>query len=337
MTTPIDVIKFLVFNFLTIFYSACIGITIVINYIFNSKSRFWEVKDRPEPPAALKSEEHGVHKFIQVNGIKLHYVEKGNPTKPLIVFVHGFPEFWYSWRHQIKEFSKDYWTITIDQRGYGDSEKPSKISEYHINNMADDIRALVKKLGREKFILIAHDWGAAVGFNYVYRYMDTIEKYVMIGGPPSEAWKKLIVSSPKQFIMSWYIFFFQMPWLPEFVIRCNDLKSFDTMRLGSKEDVECFKYTFSKPGALTSPINYYRAIKVLNPDPPLKKPANCAPGLFLLGEYDKYIARSTGKLAKAELDNLDFKLIMSANHFAQQHKPEETNRMIREFLDKKMQ
>jgi pimeloyl-ACP methyl ester carboxylesterase len=74
-------------------------------------------------------------------------VEKGDPSKPLIVFVHGFPEFWYSWRYQIKEFSKDYWTITIDQRGYGESEKPSSISAYHINNMADDIRALVKKLG----------------------------------------------------------------------------------------------------------------------------------------------------------------------------------------------
>jgi pimeloyl-ACP methyl ester carboxylesterase len=80
-------------------------------------------------------------------GIKLHYVEKGDPTKPLLVFVHGFPEFWYSWRYQIKEFSKDYWTVTIDQRGYGDSEKPSSISDYHINNMADDIRELVRKLG----------------------------------------------------------------------------------------------------------------------------------------------------------------------------------------------
>jgi pimeloyl-ACP methyl ester carboxylesterase len=189
--------------------------------------------------------------------------------------------------------------------------------------------------GREKFTLIAHDWGAAVGFNYVYRYMDTLEKYIMIGGPPSEAWKKLIVSSPKQFLMSWYIFFFQMLWLPEFVIRCNDLKGFEVMKLGSAEDIECFKYTFSKPGALTPPINYYRAIRVLNPDPKLKKPTRYAPGLFLLGEYDKYIARKTGKLAQAELENLDFKIIKGANHFAQQHKPEATNSMIREFLETK--
>lgn len=74
-------------------------------------------------------------------------MEKGNPKNPLVVFVHGFPEFWYSWRHQIKEFSKDYWTIAIDQRGYGDSDKPDDVDEYHTNKMADDIRELVRSLG----------------------------------------------------------------------------------------------------------------------------------------------------------------------------------------------
>lgn len=91
--------------------------------------------------------------LLFLKGIKLHYVEKGDPKNPLIVFVHGFPEFWYSWRHQLKEFSKDYWTIAIDQRGYGQTDKPSSISEYHINNMADDINALVKSLGEVLSIL----------------------------------------------------------------------------------------------------------------------------------------------------------------------------------------
>lgn len=82
-----------------------------------------------------------------MQGIKLHYVEKGDPKNPLIIFVHGFPEFWYSWRHQLKEFSKDYWTIAIDQRGYGQSDKPSNVDEYLTHKMADDINALVKYLG----------------------------------------------------------------------------------------------------------------------------------------------------------------------------------------------
>ena len=77
----------------------------------------------------------------------MHYVEKGDKSKPLMLFVHGFPEFWYSWRYQLKEFSKDYWTVAIDQRGYGDSEKLGKMSDYHLDNMVEDIRQLVKHLG----------------------------------------------------------------------------------------------------------------------------------------------------------------------------------------------
>lgn len=335
MTTYKDLLKFVTFKFLTVFYSAWVGFGLLLLYIFRRDS--FKIKERPTPPAALTSEEHGVHKFAKVNGIKIHYVEKGDPKNPLIVFVHGFPEFWYSWRHQLKEFSKDYWTIAIDQRGYGQSDKPKNVEDYHINNMADDINALVKSLGREKFILIGHDWGAAVGFNYVYRYMDTLEKYIMIGGPPSDTWRKLITGTLKQFIMSWYIFYFQAPILPEISIGLRDLQIFDIIKVGSPEDIESFKYTFSQPNALTYPINYYRAIRslILNPDKRLPRPKNPAPGLLLLGEYDKYISRDTGKYAQKELDRLEFNLIKGANHFAQQHKPEETNRMIREFLEKK--
>jgi epoxide hydrolase 4 len=190
-------------------------------------------------------------------------------------------------------------------------------------------------VGREKFILVAHDWGAAVGFHYVLKYMDTLEKYVMIGGPPPEIWKRLILKSPKQFFMSWYVFFFLMPYLPELFISLQDFILFDLIKIGSKEDIECYKYIFSRPEALTAPINYYRAVRVLFPDRILPKPARSVPGLFMLGEHDKYIARAVGKLAKDDYDNLDFKLIPGANHFAQQHKPDKTNQMIREFLEKK--
>lgn len=165
--------------------------------------------------------------------------------------------------------------------------------------------------------------------------MDTVEKYIMIGGPPSKTWNKLVAGSLKQFIMSWYVFFFQVPKLPELSIRTYDLKMFDMLKIGTAEDVECFKYTFQQPDALTYPINYYRAAPILNPDEPLPRPKNPAPGLLLLGEYDKYISKDTGRLAMRELDRLEYNLIKGANHFAQQHKPEETNRMIREFLEKK--
>lgn len=80
-------------------------------------------------------------------GIKIHYVEKGDPKKPLMLFIHGFPEFWFSWRYQLKEFSKDYYCVAIDQRGYGESDKPASVSSYHIDKMVGDIRQFVKQLG----------------------------------------------------------------------------------------------------------------------------------------------------------------------------------------------
>lgn len=183
---------------------------------------------------------------------------------------------------------------------------------------------------------MAHDWGAVIGFRYVQRHMDTLEKYIMIGGPPSEVWNKLIASQLKQFLMSWYIFFYQMPFLPEFAFGLNDLKLFKVMQHKSDDDLEVYKYVFSQEGALTAPINYYRAAaKFLFPDPPVPRPASYVPGLFMLGEGDKYISRDCGKMAQRRFEKLDFKLIKGANHFAQQHAPEETNRLIREFLEKK--
>lgn len=200
--------------------------------------------------------------------------------------------------------------------------------------------ALIKKLlclaGREKFILVAHDWGAVIGFRYVQRHMDTLEKYVMIGGPPSEVWNKLITANVKQFLMSWYVFYFQMPYLPEFSSSLNDLRIFNVMQNKDEEDTEAFKYTFSRDGAFTGPINYYRAaVNFLSPDPKVPRPSTFVPGLFMLGENDKYISRDSGKLSQKRYDNLDFKIIKGANHFAQQHAPEETNRLIREFIEKK--
>lgn len=183
---------------------------------------------------------------------------------------------------------------------------------------------------------MAHDWGAVIGFRYVRRHMDTIEKYVMIGGPPSEVWHRSITSSIKQFLMSWYVFYFQMPFLPEYTTRLNDLQIFKVMKHKNDADLEAYKYVFSQEGALTGPINYYRAAaKFLYPDPPLKRPTSFAPGLYALGEGDKYISRDSGKMAQKFYDNLEFKIIEGGNHFAQQHVPDATNRLIREFIERK--
>lgn len=103
-----------------------------------------------------------------------------------MLMVHGFPDFWFGWREQLKEFSKDYFAVAIDQRGFGESDKPQQLSDYNVDEMVEDIHQLVKKLGRDKFILVGHDWGALIGWTYVKKHVDTLEKYIMIGGENEE-------------------------------------------------------------------------------------------------------------------------------------------------------
>jgi epoxide hydrolase 4 len=159
----------------------------------------------------------------------------------------------------------------------------------------------------------------------------------MMDAPPSPVFQKIISSSWTQFKMSWYIFFYQMPRLPEFAVRMFDLKVLNVIKSKTggttDEDLEAFKYTFTKKGALTYPINYYRANFNFTKRK-VQKPGTFAPGLYLIGEHDLYISKDTGPLAKKYYENLDYQVVSGANHFAQQDAPETVNTMIRTFLNK---
>ncbi|XP_058066517.1 epoxide hydrolase 4-like [Anopheles bellator] len=331
-------ISFVVTYVLCAFYSLTVLGGILVLFVTKAHTKFWQAKDRPVPPPCLQQHDYGVHKYQNANGIKIHYVESGDHSKPLMLLVHGFPEFWYSWRHQLKEFSKDYWVVALDMRGYGDTEKPEYRYAYRIDNLTEDIRCLVRALapGRPKFTLVAHDWGAVVGWHFVTKHMDLVDRYIMMDAPSSRVARKLFATSKTQFKMSWYIFFYQMPWLPEFFLRLMDLRIFKIVfrEHGGDEVIEAYKYTFSKPNALTYPINYYRQNLRFFAGGPPPKPKTFAPGLYLLGEKDAYVSKETGPLLQRDFENLDFKIVPGVDHFLQQHNPELVNRYMREFLAK---
>lgn len=321
---------------LCLFYSAQIVLMIVVMFFKKPHSKFWVVKKRPYAPQCLVKHEYGVSKYATVNGVKLHYVENGDPSKPLMLFIHGYPEFWFSWRHQLKEFSKDYWVVAVDMRGYGDSEKPKQLEAYEITQLIRDVRELVTTLGRKKFTLVAHDWGAVIGWEFLATHMDMVDKYILMDAPSRRVVRKLLLTNKTQFKMSWYVFFYQMPKLPEFFMRMSDLKLFEMVfrKHCNDEELEAFKYTFAKKGALTYPINYYRAnfgTRVQSSRPPADVPH--APGLYLLGEHDAYISKETGPLMQKEYNNLSFKIVPGVDHFLQQHNPTLVNRVMREFLE----
>ncbi|XP_062535182.1 epoxide hydrolase 1-like [Armigeres subalbatus] len=324
---------------LSLFYSVQVLFFVAVQFFRKPHSKLWVVKKRPYPPQCLQKHDCGVDKLITVNGVKLHYVENGDPSKPLMVFVHGFPEFWFSWRYQLKEFAKDYWVVAVDMRGYGDSDKPQELDAYQVPVMVQDIKELVTALGRKKFTLVAHDWGAVVAWDFLSQHMDMLEKYIFMDAPSRRVAHKLITSTKEQFKMSWYMFFFQMPKLPELFVRMNDLKMLD-IALGkfcSPEELEAYKYTFSKKGALTPPINYYRANLSPNAKRNIRPPTDIphVPGLYLLGEKDLFISKASAPLLQEQFNNLEYKIVPGGGHFVQQDKPELVNQIMREFLAKK--
>jgi len=273
-------------------------------------------------------------------------VEAGDRSKPLMLFIHGYPEFWFSWRSQLKHFAKDYWVVTFDMRGYGDSDKPKGVSSYKLENLIGDIVDLVKALGKKNCILVGHDWGGIISWYTAAREnsASVVEKLIVLNAPHPGAFQDKFKSSWKQFLKSWYMFFFQLPYLPELFGIANDLYVFD--RIFVKADgsgsslpadaLEAFKYTFSKFENWTPPINYYRASlsarNIYNQDV-LKLPKISQPTLIIWGEKDLALEPDFPERSAAYCTGVtEIQRIKNGNHFIQNDCPEEVNAAIEKFL-----
>ncbi|CAG0904703.1 unnamed protein product, partial [Cyprideis torosa] len=240
---------------LAVYYSAWMIFISSISWLKYSL-QFWGAPVRHKTPEGLNDKrfKHGYAKLQ--NGIKLHYAEAGDQTKPLMLCLHGFPEFWYSWRYQMQEFSKDFWVVAVDMRGYGDSDKPEGIQNYHMSKLLEDVKLLPTALGRTKIdVLLAHDWGGAIAWTFVATNPEMVGIYIPMNIPHPSAFQEYIKGSWVQFRKSWYIFFFQMPYLPEWAWRLNDFEWLRTCFTNpktkapviSEEDLNAYKNTFSKP------------------------------------------------------------------------------------------
>ncbi|CAH1797220.1 unnamed protein product [Owenia fusiformis] len=307
----------------------------------------FQKKERKEEPKCLQDPGLGAHHFVQLEDVKLHYVASGPEDGPLMVFVHGFPEFWYSWRHQIREFQSKYRVVSIDMRGYGESEKPSNVSDYNINKLASDIAQLVSQLGHEKCVLVGHDWGGAVCWQVAISHPEVVDCLVNCNIPHPAVFAKYMQTHFKQFMMSWYIFFFQWPCLPELFLGMNDFdflkQAFSSRKMGiqnqdnrlTEEDLEAFKYTFQKNG-MTAPINYYRsAIRgSLTPPPRSTKTPLEMPVLLIWGDKDGALAAPMADLSGQYCKDFTLQYVNGASHWVQQDEPTVVNEVMWEFLNR---
>ncbi len=284
---------------------------------------------------SVASLEHG---FIKTNGINLHYVSQGRGK--LMLMFHGFPEFWYSWRHQIAEFAQDYHVVAVDLRGYNDSDKPQELAAYQMSELLADVKGVIEGLGYQNCILVAHDWGGAIAWNFAYEYPTMVEKLIVMNLPhPAKFVAGL--KTWKQLQKSWYIFFFQLPFLPEFIFQANNYQAiasaFKNMAIDksafNSEDLAAFRNAAAKPGALTAMINYYRANFQI---PPNNLDKNWGildiSTLMIWGEEDTALGKELTYGTDAYVKNLQLKYIPNCSHWVQQEQPSLVNQYMRDFL-----
>lgn len=276
-------------------------------------------------------------KFIKANNIRFHYVDEGSGE--LVVLLHGFPEFWYGWKNQIPVLAKQYRVVAPDMRGYNFTEKPPNVSDYRIEILAKDIAELIKALGYEKAIVVGHDWGAAVAWAVAALHPEVVKKLAILNVPhPAELKRALMGFNLAQWKKSWYMFFFQLPGIPEKIIGTEKFfkGTFKKMCMKkyavSKEDIEKYVVAYSQPGAVTSAIAYYRAA-FRSTFSAVELPKIQAPVLMLWGEHDTALGKElTYRTAEYCENTFEIKYDPTSGHFVQHDNPEWVNENLLEFM-----
>jgi len=286
--------------------------------------------------------------YVKVNGVRIHYVTAGKG--PVILFLHGFPEFWYAWKNQLAEFGKDHQAIAPDLRGYNLSDKPGELDAYRMANLVEDIRALADHFSHhKKFVLVGHDWGGAVAWSFAIAHPDYLRKLVIVNAPHPGVFARLLASDPAQQKASHYMLMFRGE-QAEKTLSDNSYALLVNIVLGaglksgvfSEEDKQAYIKAWSQPGALTGGLNYYRANRVGPPSADAPSTGNFAadpsaltvkvPTLVIWGEKDT--ALLTGNLEGLDkfVNPLTIRRIADGSHWVIHEKPAEVNGYIHDFI-----
>jgi epoxide hydrolase 4 len=277
--------------------------------------------------------------FADLAEARLHYVEAGEG--PLVVLLHGFPEFWFGWRFQIPALAEaGFRVVAPDMRGYNVSSRPAGVAAYDIDRLAADVRDLIRERGSSRAFLVGHDWGGAVAWTTAINHPDVVERLAVLNVPHP---RRMLhgLRRPRQLLRSWYVFFFQLPWLPERVLRAGGWRALRT-GLGeatrpdafSPQDVERYVEAWSQPGAATAMLNYYRAVFRQTPKRaearirPLE-----APTLVIWGERDRHLGAELAEPDGADVPNLERVVrLPDASHWVQHDEPERVGQLLVEFF-----
>lgn len=282
------------------------------------------------------------------NGITLHYAAAGNG--PLILFVHGFPEFWYEWKDLLPEFGRDHRAVAVDMRGYNLSSKPPAVKDYRAKHLVEDLRLLVGHLGAQRCVMVAHDWGGAVAWNFAAAHPEQLHRLVIVNAPHPVTFARELRDNPAQRRASAYMNLFRSD-KAERVLAGNGYARLTRMTLdvwaanggaASAADREAYLASWSRQGGLTGALNYYRASPLYpreegdDGDLPELDPAAFhvrVPTLVIWGERDEALLPGNLDGLDAHVDGLRIERIPEGSHWVVHEQPGRVAGLIRAFLD----
>jgi pimeloyl-ACP methyl ester carboxylesterase len=278
------------------------------------------------------------HTTITTNGVTLHVALAGPQDGPAVILLHGFPEPWFCWRHQIGPLAEaGYRILAPDQRGYNTSDKPARVADYGLDVLAADVIGLIDSTGCADAALVGHDWGGIVAWWVALRHPDRVRRLALLNAPHPVAFRRYLFRHPAQLVRSWYAFAFQLPRLPEFNFRKANWRALvqalrTTSRPGTfhEDELELYRRAWSEPGAMTAMIHWYRA--AMRHRPPPADPRVHVPTLMIWGPGDAFLLPGTAEASLALCDEGRLEWIAEATHWVQHEEPGPVNRLLLKFL-----
>lgn len=280
---------------------------------------------------------------IHCGEVRLECRLAGPADGDLVVLLHGFPESWISWRHQIAALAPRFRVVAPNLRGYGDSDRPRGVEAYRLPRLVADVVGLVRALGRERANIVGHDWGGGIAWALALEHDEVCERLAVLNCPHPALFRRALQTNPRQMLRSWYILLFQLPWLPEQLLSAGDLRALDrafarvVRRDGAPavpgEVVEQMKSALRPPGAVGAAINYYRAVFRHPGDlRDLDRRISC-PTLLVWGEDDFALGKElTDGMEPLFSRTFERVYVPGCGHWVQQEAPDEVNRALLRFL-----
>jgi len=277
--------------------------------------------------------------YIQTSRIRLHVVQAGPRDGPLVVLLHGFPEYWAGWHRQIGPLAQAGFRVAVpDQRGYNLSDAPKGVQAYRLDELAKDVTGLLDALGRETCCLAGHDWGAAVGWHVALTNPRRVTRLAIHNVPHPRVMMAFLRKSLRQMIKSWYIGFFQIPGLADWSLRRDGYRSalsslVHSSRPGTFSDADLAQYrqAWTNSGGLTGMINWYRAL-LRYPPPAPRDDRLPMPVLVQWGKLDRFLSHEMAEASLALCDQGRLIFYEDATHWVQHEKAEQVSQALVEFF-----